>query len=274
MAKMNKFKRLCADTNVVIGLALLYEKGERAFINTNIAGRNTRQTLKQYAEDIATLQHYIDKGVVQLVIPPQVMFELRFREKTIDENGNNVELSPETVAREKLKDLTLEYLQKMPTIKVARILPQRKIIFEQFTQRLADEYVNTYRIFERNKMGKTPSDAIIMAQVSALGIDFLSRDQHFHHKHYLAKCSKAEKISIANKNLGGRSTKVIAIDDLESVLHHKTEHGVALQKTFKDNQPIAQCAYMNYDEYLQDKALERQNHMEWLRKYTETPKEL
>ena len=264
MAKMNRFKRLCADTNVLIGLALLHQRGERVFIDTNIAGRNSRPVLKQYAEELKTLQKYIENHRIQLVIPPQVMFELRFREKPSDES----ELSPETVARQKLKDLTLEYLEKFPQIKIVRILPQRKAIFEQYTERLADEYVNTYRIFERNAMGKTPSDATIMAQTSALGIDFLSRDQHFHKMHYLAKCSRAEKIALANKSLGGRPTKVIDIAELDGIMTTHSEKGLVPKKSFKDNTPIADCAYMSYNEYLEDKTLEHKNHMAWLQKHT------
>ena len=63
MAKMNKFKRLCADTNVLIGLALLYQRGQREFIDTNIAGRNSRPALKQYAEELKTLQKYIENTI-------------------------------------------------------------------------------------------------------------------------------------------------------------------------------------------------------------------
>ena len=37
MTKVIKFKRLCVDTNVIMGLALLYERGEKEFIDTNLA---------------------------------------------------------------------------------------------------------------------------------------------------------------------------------------------------------------------------------------------
>ncbi|MBR3790333.1 MAG: hypothetical protein IKK20_00815 [Clostridia bacterium] len=69
---MNKFKRVCADTNVLIALALLAERGERTFISANIAGKSNRYANKQYAEDIKALQNFIDAKSIELVLPPQV----------------------------------------------------------------------------------------------------------------------------------------------------------------------------------------------------------
>ena len=270
MAKMNKFKRVCADTNVLIGLALLAERGERTFISANIAGKSNRYANKQYAEDIKALQNFIDAKSIELVLPPQVMYELQYREKEFDENGNKVDLTKEAIALQNLKDLTLEYLKKHPGIKVARILPNRKEQFFKNSEMLANEYVNTYHIFEPNNMGNVPSDATIIAQVTSLGLDFLTRDQHFHSKHYLSSKSKAEKIAISNKNLGNQyPTKILNFQDLQSEFINKTAYGdIRKKKYFNDNTPIANCTYMDYNEYLEDRALERKNHMAWIQKHT------
>lgn len=254
MTKVIKFKRLCVDTNVIMGLALLYERGEKEFIDTNLTSGSSLTVLKQYAEDLKNLQKRIDNRQVQVVLTPQVMRELKFREFDVDLKGNPIALKPETILRHKLKDLTLEYLQKMPKIKIAKISPQRKQIFDLFTERLATEYVDTFHIFEKNAMGNLPSDARIMAQVTALGMDFVTRDKHFKAKHYLSDYSKADKIAMTNSNMGGYKTKVIEIKELDSVMTNKS---AGPKKYFKENTPIAECTYIPYAEYLQNKPLER-----------------
>lgn len=254
MTKVIKFKRLCVDTNVIMGLALIYERGEKEFIDTNLASGSSLSALKQYAEDLKALQKYIDKHRIQIVLTPQVMHELKFREFDVDSKGNAIELKPETRLRQKLKDLTLDYLKKMPNIKIAKISPHRKKIFETFTERLATEYVDTFHIFEKNTMGNLPSDARIMAQVTALGMDFITRDNHFKSKHYLSDYSKADKIAITNNNMGGYKTKVIEITELDSVMTNK---GAEPKKYFKENTPIAECGYFSYEEYLNNKPLEK-----------------
>ena len=47
------------------------------------------------------------------------MYELNFRAKEVDSHGNKIELDKETIARQNLKNLALEYLQRMPKIKIA-----------------------------------------------------------------------------------------------------------------------------------------------------------
>lgn len=273
MPRSLRFKRLCPDTNIIIALALLYEKGERVFINTNIAGDSTLFRVKQYALDIQNLQKYIDNNKIELIITPQVMHELQFRKATIDENGNKVELDQETILQEKLKDIALEYIPKMPQIKVARILPDRRWNYKEFTEKLADEYVFQH-IFAKNKNGNTPSDAIIVAQATGLHIDFITRDRHFLKQHVMSSVTNAEKIHLTNKTFGNHPTKVIPFEDLDNIMSKKTDFGVKTKDNFKQNTPICPCAYMPFDEYLEDKKLELENLVAWMNKHLDKSKEL
>lgn len=253
MANLKKFKRLCVDTNIIMDLALLYFRGETEFIDTNVAGKGNIFNIKQYAEDIANLQKYIEKHAVEIVLVPQVMYELNYRDKEVDKNGNKVELGKLEIARQKRKELALEYLKIIPEIKIAKILPDREQIFYQYSERLANEYVHSFHIFAPNKQNNLPSDALIMAQVTALGIDFLTRDNHFKRTHYLSDKSRAEKIYMTNNNMGGRTTKLIEISELDYILNNRNGSKVYPKRYFKENVPLVNCEYITYDDYLTSK---------------------
>lgn len=268
MAKHLKFKRLSVDTNIIMALGLLYFRGEREFINTNLAGGSTPTAQKQYAEDIETIQKFIDSRRIEVVLTPQVIYELTFREKEVDDKGNPIKLKPDVIANQKIKDLALEYLSLMPKVKIARMLPNREEFFRPYCERLAYEYVHSYHIFGINKKGNLPSDAIIMAQTTALGMDFVTRDNHFKAKHYSSDYSKAEKIAITNHNFGSRKTKVFSVNEVSEILTNST-HGP--KRYFEENTPLFDCIYLNYDEYLADKALQKQNYRAWQAKYMPEP---
>ena len=253
MATLKKFKRLCVDTNIIMDLALLYFRGETEFIDTNVAGKGNIFNIKQYAEDIANLQKYIENHAVEIVLVPQVMYELNYRDKEVDKNGNKVELGKLEIARQKRKELALEYLKIIPEIKIAKILPEREQIFYQYSERLANEYVHSFHIFAPNKQNNLPSDALIMAQVTALGIDFLTRDNHFKRTHYLSDKSRAEKIYMTNNNMGGRTTKLIEISELDYILNNRNGSKVYPKRYFKENVPLVNCEYITYDDYLTSK---------------------
>lgn len=258
MVKTTSFKKLSVDTNIVIGLALLYLRGEKEFIDTNIASGGNKITIKQYAEDLKYLQHCIDKHHIQVIITPQVMYELNFRAKEVDSHGNKIELEKETIVLQNLKNLALEYLQRMPKIKIAQIPTNQQDKFITFTERLVIEYVDTFKIFLRNLMGNIPSDARIIAQTTALAVDFISRDNHFHNKNPYEKHSKAEKLAMTNKNLGGHPTKVIALCDLESEMTNiGTRGGLIAKKHFEENKSAVKFNLSSYAEYLDNKQLGR-----------------
>lgn len=273
MPKSLRFKRLCPDTNVIVDLALLYEKGERVFINVNNTGEKTLFRVKQHALDIQNLQNYLNNNKIELIITPQVMFELQFRTPTVDQNGNKVEIDPKVAHFEKLKDIALEYIPKMPQIKVARILPDRRWNYNEFTEKLADEYVYQH-IFAKNKNGNTPSDAIIVAQATGLHIDFITRDRHFLKQHVMSSVTNAEKIHLTNISFGNHPTKVIPFEDLDNIMSKKTDFGLKTKDNFNQNVPICQCAYMGYYEYLEDKKLEEENLVAWMNKHLENTKEI
>lgn len=259
MVQTNKYKKLSVDTNIVIGLALLYLRGEKELINNNLAGGGSKIANKQYAEDIKLLQTYVDKRHIQIVLTPQVMYELTYKAKNVDEHGNTTELSKEDLAWQNLKNLALEYLERMPKIKIAKIARHCQAEFNEDTEFLVDEYVNHYHIFEKNKKGNAPSDARIMAQATVLGLDFITRDHHFTSLSPCSKKSRAEKIYMTNCTYSDDTpTKVIPLSELESTMSNIGNHGQLVRKKyFQENNTDIDYSLLSYEEYVNDRHLGR-----------------
>lgn len=256
MTKTTSYKRLSVDTNIVIGLALLYLRGEKEFIDINLASGGSKNAIKQYAEDLKFLQHSIDKHKIQVVITPQVMYELNYRKQEFDPDGNPTELNKEDIVNNNLKKLSLEYLERMPKVKIAKISVNDRQEFRDRIERLMKAY-DYHHIFERNLKGNSPSDARIIAQTSILGLDFISRDNHFNYLHPYSKCSKAEKLAKTN-NREGYKTKVIALCDLESTMSNiSSRGGLIAKKHFEETKSAVEYSLLSYEEYLNDRHLGR-----------------
>ena len=256
MVKTTNFKILSVDTNIVIGLAVLYLRGEKEFIDINLASGGSKHAIKQYAEDLKFLQHCIDKHKILVIITPQVMYELNYRKQELDHDGNPVELSKEDIVHHNLKNLSLEYLERMQKVKIVKISAKDRPEFKDRVERLMKAYDNRH-IFERNLKGYSPSDARIFAQTSILGVDFISRDNHFNYLHPHSKCSKAEKLSKTN-NKQGYKTKVIALCDLESTMSNiGSRGGLVAKKHFEAPKSAVEYSLLSYAEYLNDRQLGR-----------------
>lgn len=268
MVEYNRFKRLSADTNVIIGLALLSEKGKKGFIDANIAGGGSKFAAAQYAEDLKMLEKFIRSNSVQLVLTPQVLYELEYRKRGTGEKGKTKGITPQVQISQELKDIALRYLEDMPQIKIARVYPHRQAAFDKFTQRLADEYV-MHHIFDKNKNNNAPSDAIIMAQSSMIGMDFVTRDAHFTtKKHVMSDYSKAEKIYLTNQSFG-LDAKVIAFPELEPTMTTRFGASQQAKKRFKTDKSFAKCAFYSLKEYREDRALEESDPEAYAEKYAE-----